>query len=74
MLINHKNEGIIFYMSIIDTNIELGEAVRFALSHKGEPVILKYIEEESARIREEFRKRHGLTDVAVDLMREVRDE
>ncbi|MGD0383891.1 MAG: hypothetical protein ABSA77_10235 [Thermoguttaceae bacterium] len=61
-------------MSIIDTNIELSEAVRFALTRKADPAVLKHIEEESARIREELRRRHGLTNVAVDLIREVRDE
>ena len=61
-------------MSIINTNTELGEAVRFALMHKADPAILKHIEEESARIREELRKKHGLTNVAAELVREVRDE
>jgi hypothetical protein len=61
-------------MSIIDTNIKLGEAVRFALTRKGDPDIIKHLEEESARIRVNLRKKHGLTNVAVDLIREVRDE
>jgi hypothetical protein len=61
-------------MSIIDSTIELGEAVRFALTRKADPAVLKHIEEESARIREELRKRHGLTNVAAELIREVREE
>jgi hypothetical protein len=61
-------------MSIIDTNAELEQAVRFALTHKADAAILKHIEVESARIRDELRKKHGLTNVAADLIREVRDE
>jgi hypothetical protein len=61
-------------MRIIDTNIELGEAVRFALTRKADLAVLNHIEEESARIREDLRKKHGLTNVAAELIREVRDE
>jgi|WetSurMetagenome_2_1015567.scaffolds.fasta_scaffold1286342_1 hypothetical protein len=61
-------------MSIIDTNAELEQAVRFALTHKADAVVLKHIEEESARIRENLRKKHGVTNIAADLIREVRDE
>ncbi len=61
-------------MSIIDSTAELSEAVRFALTHKADPVVLKHIEDESARIREELRKKHGMTNIAAELIREVRDE
>ena len=59
-------------MSFISTTAELEEAVRFALSREADPAVLKHIEEQSARIREELRARHGLTNVAADLIREVR--
>jgi hypothetical protein len=61
-------------MSIIDTNIDLAEAVRFALTHKADPAVLKHIEEESARIRDDLRRKHGLTNVAAELIREAREE
>jgi len=61
-------------MSIISSTFELEEAVRFALTGQADPAILKHIEEESARIRKELRSRHGLTNVAADLIREVRDQ
>ena len=61
-------------MSISSSFTELEEAVRFALTRKGDPAILKHIEEASARIREELRSTHGVTNVAVDLIREVRDQ
>ena len=61
-------------MSIIDSTTGLGEAVRFALTHKADPAVLKHIEEESTRIREELRKKCGLTNVAAELIREVREE
>jgi hypothetical protein len=61
-------------MSIIEKNIELAEAVRFALTREGDPLVLKHIEEESARIRKELRRKHGLTNIAAELIREVREE
>ncbi len=60
-------------MSIISTTAELEEAVRFALTRKADPAVLKHIQEQSARIREELRARHGQTNIAADLIREVRD-
>jgi len=61
-------------MNIIDSSVELGKAVRYALMHKADPVVLKHIEDESARIWEELRKKHDLTNVAAELIWEVRDE
>ena len=61
-------------MCIIDPITELREAVRFALTYKADPVVLKHIEEESARIREELRKKYGLTNIAAELIREVRED
>ena len=53
---------------------ELEEAVRYALTHKGDPVVLQQIQDASARIREEYRRENGVTNVAAELIREVRDE
>lgn len=61
-------------MSTIASPVELEEAVRFALMRKADPAVLKHIREEAARIRGELRREHGVMDVAVDLIREVRDE
>jgi hypothetical protein len=62
------------YMSITTSPTELEEAVRFALTRKADPAVLKHIREEATRIREELRTKHGVMDVAVELIREVRDE
>jgi hypothetical protein len=35
---------------------------------------LKRIDEQCARLREELRKKYGLTNIAVELIREVREE
>jgi hypothetical protein len=60
-------------MSTIERSIELEEAARFAVTGKGDPAILKHIDEQCARLREELRKKHGLTNIAVGLLDEVRD-
>jgi hypothetical protein len=61
-------------MSIAASTPELEEAVRFALTRKADPAVLKHTREESARIRNELRRAHGVMDVAVALVREIRDE
>lgn len=61
-------------MSITASTNELEEAVRFALTRKADPAAMKHIREEATRIREELRTKHGPMDVAVQLIREVRDE
>ena len=61
-------------MSTMEKSPELEEAARFALSGEGDPAILRQIDERCARLREELRKKYGLTNIAVELVREVRDE
>jgi hypothetical protein len=39
-----------------------------------DPALLKRIRERSDEVRREMLARHGLTNIAVDLIREVRDE
>jgi hypothetical protein len=61
-------------MSVTSSTIELEEAVRFALTRRADPAVLKRIREQARRIRDELRREHGMMDVAVQLIREVRDE
>ena len=61
-------------MSTIEKSIGLEEAARFAVTGQGDPAILKRIDEQCARLREELRKKYGLTNIAVELIREVREE
>ncbi len=39
-----------------------------------DPVIKKRVHERAEKVREEVRRNHGLLNVAVDLVREIRDE
>ena len=61
-------------MSTIETSVELEEAVRFAMTGNADPEVLQRIAERSGQLREELRKKYGLTNIAVELIREVRDE
>jgi hypothetical protein len=61
-------------MSTIEKSIELEEAARFAVTGEDDPAILQHIDEQCARLREDLRKKYGLTNIAVELNREVRDE
>ncbi len=61
-------------MSTIDKNVELEEAVRFATTGNADPEVLQRIHEDAARIREELRRKYGKTDLAVSLIREIREE
>lgn len=61
-------------MSTIETSVELEEAVRFAMTGNADPKVLQRIAERSGQLREELRKKYGLTNIAVELIREVRDE
>ena len=61
-------------MSTIDKNIELEEAVRFATTGEADPAILQKIHEDAARIREQLRQKYGKTNLAVPLIREIREE
>ena len=39
-----------------------------------DPDLLRRVKERSAQVRQELLRKHGLLNVAVDLVREVRDE
>jgi hypothetical protein len=39
-----------------------------------DPALLKRIHERSEQVRREMFEKHGITNIAVDLIREVRDE
>ena len=57
-----------------DILADLKAAARYAVTGEIDPAVLRRIEERSARIREEMLKKHGTLDVAVSLIREIRDE
>jgi hypothetical protein len=48
-------------------------AAQFAFTGKGDVAILRRIHEEAERITEEVYQKHGLVDVAVPAIRELRD-
>ena len=52
---------------------DLDYAVRLATTGGSDPGFQARIEAESDRITREIRERHGVLDVAVDVIREVRD-
>jgi hypothetical protein len=57
-----------------DVLAELDEAIRAAMSGPPDPEVMREACEEQDRAREELRQRVGELNVAVDLIREVRDE
>ena len=61
-------------MKTIETTTELVEAVRFATTGQAEPDVLRRIAEQSSRIREQLLRKHGILDLAVPLIREIREE
>lgn len=52
---------------------ELEEAVRYALSGQRDPERMRQAAERMDRTREEIYRRHGLLDIAVPAIRELRD-
>jgi hypothetical protein len=61
-------------MRTIEATAELSEAVRFAATGTADPDMLRRIAEESSRVRERLLRKHGLLDLAVPLIREIREE
>lgn len=68
-------------MSTIESNVippevlaELEEAVRYAMSGKRDPEVMRRACERMDRMREELRQTHGEMNIAVELIREARDE
>jgi hypothetical protein len=53
---------------------DLDYAIQLLMTGKRDPEFAARIRSESDRITEEIRKRHGVLNIAVDLIRETRDE
>jgi hypothetical protein len=53
---------------------ELEEAMRLALSGVRDPEMMRRACERMDRMREEVRKKHGILDIGVPAIRELRDE
>jgi hypothetical protein len=49
------------------------EAVKYALTRESDAVMLRRIHEEAVVIRDEVLKKHGVVDIAVPAIRELRD-
>jgi hypothetical protein len=52
----------------------LEEAIRHAMTGKGDTDVLRRIHEEAERIRDEVRRKHGVLDIGVSAIRELRAE
>jgi hypothetical protein len=51
----------------------LEEAIHHVLTGKGDPEVLRQIHEEAEKIRAEIYREHGLLDIGVPAIRELRD-
>jgi hypothetical protein len=49
------------------------EAVRYAVTGKADPSTLRRIREDADRVREEVFRKHGVLDIGVPAIRELRD-
>ena len=49
------------------------EAAKHAATGNGDPNVLRRIHEEAIKIREDVLKKHGVLDLAVPAIRELRD-
>ncbi len=58
-----------------DVQADLAEVCRMIpLGGVKDPTLIRRIEERARRVQEEIRRTHGVLNVAVDLIRESRDE
>jgi hypothetical protein len=57
-----------------DSNKELAEAVHRMMSGVRDPVVAQKAREDMDRMREEIRQRIGTVEVAVELVRDARDQ
>lgn len=59
----------------LDTTISDREAISVARAdcRRVDPEVMKRIHARAEKVREEIRRKHGTLNVAVDLVREVRD-
>jgi hypothetical protein len=53
---------------------DLKAAAHYAVTGEIDPEVLRRIEARAARLRAELLRQHGTLDVAVSLIREIRDE
>ena len=53
---------------------ELNEAARYAASGARDPEVMRQACERMDRISEEIRQKHGILDIGVSIIREIRDE
>ncbi len=56
-----------------DLMAELEYSAELATSGKRDPAFAKRVAAEAARIREEVKRKHGLLDIGVSAIRELRD-
>lgn len=49
------------------------EAIKHASTGRGDPEILGKVHDEAVKIREEVLRKHGVVDIAVPAIRELRD-
>ena len=56
------------------TKHELEDVVAKLIKGERDPVAMRKAAEEMDKMREEIRKRHGLLDIAVPYIRELRDQ
>jgi hypothetical protein len=52
---------------------ELKEAARYAASGARDPEVMRKAAESMDRLREEIRRKHGILDIGVPAIRELRD-
>jgi hypothetical protein len=57
-----------------DVRLMLDEAIRLVQTGAGDPAILQRIHDEAKKIKREVFEKHGLLDIGVTAIRELRDE
>ena len=56
------------------TLTDLEYAIQLIMTSKKDPEFTARVQAETEKVTEEIRRRHGVVNIAVDLIREVRDE
>ncbi|MFO0966482.1 MAG: hypothetical protein U0793_12975 [Gemmataceae bacterium] len=56
-----------------DVKAAMEEAIRHAMTGKGDPQVLQHIRDEAERIRKEVYAKHGTLDIGVPAIRELRN-
>jgi hypothetical protein len=57
-----------------DTRTDLEYAIHLILTGRKDPEFAARVQAETEKITEEIRRKHGVLNLAVDLIREARDE